>query len=203
MASIYDLKPKFQALLRPLCGSLARVGVNANMVTLAAFALSLAYGALIGFSSGAPWVLLLFPVVQFVRMGMNAIDGMLARDFAQRSDLGALLNEVTDVLSDIALYLPFAVIAGVPAIWLGLVVALGVAVELTGIAAVTIAAPRGYGGPFGKSDRAVFFGVAAVLIALWPTVVSFAAPALWLCALLALITIVNRIRSALRDRGRA
>ena len=55
MASIYDLKPKFQNLLRPLCGSLARAGVTANQVTVAAAVLSLAEGAAIFFSHVARW----------------------------------------------------------------------------------------------------------------------------------------------------
>ena len=44
----------------------------------------------------------------FLRMAFNAIDGMLAREFGQQSALGAFLNELTDVVSDAALYLPFA-----------------------------------------------------------------------------------------------
>ena len=37
-------------------------------------------------------------------MAFNAIDGMLAREFGQKSRLGAYLNELTDVVSDAALY---------------------------------------------------------------------------------------------------
>jgi 1-acyl-sn-glycerol-3-phosphate acyltransferase len=37
------------------------------------------------------------------RMALNAVDGMLARDFGLKSPLGAFLNELTDVLSDAAL----------------------------------------------------------------------------------------------------
>ena len=66
---------------------------------------------------GAAWALLLLPPVLFVRMALNAIDGMLAREFAQKSALGAVLNELGDVVSDTALYLPFATIAGVDASW--------------------------------------------------------------------------------------
>ena len=47
MATIYDLKPGFQALLRPLCGALARAGVTANQVTVAAALLSVAGGGAI------------------------------------------------------------------------------------------------------------------------------------------------------------
>ena len=65
--------------------------------------------------------LLLLPLVLFLRMALNAIDGMMAREFGQKSRLGAVLNELGDVLSDACLYLPFALLAPVPA---GLCVAL-------------------------------------------------------------------------------
>jgi len=44
-------------------------------------------------------------------MALNAIDGMLAREFGQKSRLGACLNELCDVVSDATLYLPFAFVA--------------------------------------------------------------------------------------------
>ncbi len=44
MASIYDLKPRFQALLRPATRALAAAGVSANQVTVAALLLSALVG---------------------------------------------------------------------------------------------------------------------------------------------------------------
>ena len=115
MVSIYDLKPTFQARLRPLADGLANRGITANQVTVAAFLLSLAAGGLLLLWPGAALPLLLVPVVLFIRMALNAIDGMLAREHGQKSDLGALLNELGDLFSDAALYLPFAAIPGVSA----------------------------------------------------------------------------------------
>src|SRR5216684_9082778 len=109
MPSIYDLKPKFQGLLRPVTNALARVGVTANQVTIAAAALSFAAGAAMLYSASMR-VLLLLPIVLFVRMALNAIDGMLAREHNQKTPLGAILNELGDVFSDAALYLPLATI---------------------------------------------------------------------------------------------
>ena len=42
MPTIYQLKPAFQNLLRPIVRRLAAAGVTANQVTLAAFVLSVA-----------------------------------------------------------------------------------------------------------------------------------------------------------------
>lgn len=197
MASIYDLKPKFQALLRPLCRGLAAAGVTANQVTVFAALWSIAHGAVIAADpESRPWLLLL-PVTLFARMALNAIDGMLAREHGQKSRLGALLNELCDAVSDAALYLPFALIAGLSPAAAVIAVILAGLTETAGLAALSAGAPRRYDGPMGKSDRAFAYGLLAVLLGLG------LAPGLWaqayqwaIVALLAL-TIVNRARKAL------
>ena len=68
MATIYDLKPRFQALLRPVCGGLAGAGVTANQVTVAAALLSAAGGAAILWQPEARWALLALPVVLFLQV---------------------------------------------------------------------------------------------------------------------------------------
>jgi CDP-diacylglycerol---glycerol-3-phosphate 3-phosphatidyltransferase len=199
LVSVYDLKPKFQNLLRPLCTGLARAGVTANQVTTSAAALSIALGCAIAATRGAAWSLYLMPPVLFARMALNAIDGMLAREFDQKSRVGAVLNELGDVVSDTALYLPFALIAGMSSIFVSLVVVIGVMTEMAGVVAVQIGAMRRYDGPFGKSDRALFFGALALVLAvglqpgLWTEIV------LGLAALAGLLTIFNRARGALKE----
>lgn len=199
MPSIYDVKPAFQNLLRPCTRALARVGVTANQVTLAAMVLSLVVGACIALNPHARWPLLVVPVFLFVRMALNAIDGMLAREHAMKSRLGAVLNEVGDVISDAALYLPFALVPGVNAPLMAVIVALAIISEMTGVVAVQIGASRRYDGPMGKSDRAFVFGLLALLIAAdvppgrWTTVLLGG-----VAGLLAL-TIVNRAKHALRE----
>src|SRR6266508_6968246 len=118
MPSIYDLKPRFQALLRPLVKSLAKAGVTANHVAVAALVLSFIVGALITLFPAQKWPLLLMPLALFVRMALNAIDGMLAREHKMKSSLAAILNELGDVLSDTALYLPLGLVPGVNAIYI-------------------------------------------------------------------------------------
>lgn len=97
--TIYDLKPKFQNLLRPIVQKLYDAGVTANQVTLAAMLLSILIGALL-FIFPNPHLFILLPFVLFIRMALNAIDGMLAREHHQKSHLGAILNE-TGMLSPI------------------------------------------------------------------------------------------------------
>lgn len=201
VASVYDLKPRFQALLRPLVASLAARGVTANQVTMAAVVLSLIGGGLIAWRPFETWPLLLLPLILLLRMGLNAIDGMLAREFGQQSKLGAILNELGDVISDTALYLP---LAWVPMVYVPLIegiVVLAVISEMTGVVAVQIGARRQYQGPMGKSDRALWFGALGLVLGLG------VAPGNWinwgLGAMLALLvlTISNRARAALKEVG--
>jgi CDP-diacylglycerol--glycerol-3-phosphate 3-phosphatidyltransferase len=194
LASIYDLKPRFQALLRPLSDALVRAKLSANDVTLGALLLSAAHGAWLALMPGSAWPLLLLPVTLFVRMAMNAIDGMMAKEHGQASAAGAVLNALSDVIADAALYLPFALIPGVNAPLVVLVVVAGVIGEMAGALGPLVKAPRSYAGPFGKSDRALAFGLLAILLGLglppglWTT--------LYLAALLLLsaLTIINRAR---------
>ena len=156
--SIYALKPKFQALLRPLATLLARIGITANQVTLAAAVGSVALGFFVAWRLPERWPFLLIPFWMFVRMAFNAIDGMLAHEYGQKSRLGAYLNELADVVSDAALYLPFAFVAPFSPLWTGVVIVLAIIAEFAGALGPTVGATRRYDGPMGKSDRAFAFG---------------------------------------------
>jgi phosphatidylglycerophosphate synthase len=198
MPSIYDIKPRFQALLRPLVGLLARSGVTANQVTLSALVLSFTAGLLIVFWPEARWPMTLIPIVLFVRMALNAIDGMLAREFDMQSRLGAVLNELGDVVSDAALYLPFALVAGLSAAAVVLVVVLSIVGEMAGVVAIQIGAPRRYDGPMGKSDRAFAFGFVGLLLGSGVSVGMWVNIILWVMVMLLVLTIVNRSRQSLK-----
>ena len=199
MASIYDLKPKFQALLRPLCGSLARAGVTANQVTIAAAAMSVAGGAAILWRPEAGWPLLLLVPLLFARMALNAIDGMLAREHGMQSRLGAILNELGDVVSDAALYLPLAAVPGIEPRLLVPLVLLAVVTEMAGIMGQVIGAGRRYDGPLGKSDRAVAFGLLAFLLGLGVPAGIWVDIFLAVLLALAALTVARRCRRALAE----
>lgn len=199
--SVYDLKPRFQQALRPLLASLVRRGVTPNQITVLAMALSLAYGVVLALHPASRWLWGLFPVAMLLRMALNAVDGMLATATGQKTALGALLNEMGDQLSDVALYLPFALVAQVRAPMLVIVVAAALLAEFAGVLAVLIGADRRFDGPMGKSDRAVVFGLMGLLVA-------GGARADWFDGLLMLTlvllvwTTVNRLRQALRAVAR-
>jgi CDP-diacylglycerol--glycerol-3-phosphate 3-phosphatidyltransferase len=197
--SIYDLKPAFQGLLRPMVGALARGGVTANHVTLAAAILSIAVGGWLALRPDSRAALAAVPAVLFLRMAMNAIDGMLAREHGMKSSLGAMLNELGDVVSDAALYLPFALVPGLPAALVAIIVLLSAISEMTGVVAVQIGASRRYDGPMGKSDRAFAFGLLALLLACGVTAGLWSTLLLSIVAMLIILTIANRGRRALTE----
>jgi CDP-diacylglycerol--glycerol-3-phosphate 3-phosphatidyltransferase len=199
MPSVYDIKPAFQRLLRPLVRGLARAGVTANQVTLAALVLSAAAGAAIAATPADRRVLLLLPVVLFLRMALNAIDGMLAREHGQASKLGAILNELGDVLSDAALYLPLALVPGLAPVLVAPIVVLAGASELSGVLVQLLGGSRRYDGPMGKSDRAFWFGLLGLLGGLGLPIVPWANWGLAAILILLALTMVNRVRRGLKE----
>jgi len=198
--SIYALKPRFQALLRPLVGVLARAGVTANQVTIFAMIVSVLVGAYVAWRLPDARAFALIPLWMAARMALNAIDGMLAREFGQQSRLGAYLNELGDVISDIALFAPFALLPPFSPLWTGAVIVLAVVSEYAGAMGILVGASRRYDGPMGKSDRAVVFGalgLAASVASPLPDWTSVAMPAV---AGALVVTVVNRVRGGLRER---
>lgn len=197
--TLYAVKPAFQKLLRPLAYQLADSGVSANAVTLSATFLSVVLGAGLATSiaGGGRWVFFLLPLFLLIRMALNAIDGLIAREKKQTSRLGAYLNELGDVVSDSALYLPFALLPfGWPAAAL---VGLSAAGELAGVLGQTTGATRRYDGPLGKSDRALWLSVLALLLGFGVSPGRWLEGALLVLCVLAVLTIVNRVQRGLRE----
>jgi phosphatidylglycerophosphate synthase len=199
MPTIYDLKPKFQGMLRPFVNLLAARGVTANQVTLSALAMSFVTGLLIALLPEWPQALLLIPFILFIRMALNAIDGMLAREHDMQTPLGAILNELSDVVSDAALYLPFAIIPGITAGLVVVFVLLAGISEMAGVVAVQIGARRRYDGPMGKSDRAFLFGLIGLLLGLGFEIQMLVNIAIGVATVLLLLTIKNRAQNALKE----
>ena len=197
--TLYDIKPGFQSLLRPMVKYLAAKGITANQVTLAAAAGSIAVGILLLLFSQQHAVFLILPVWMFIRMAFNAVDGMLAREFKQKSHLGAYLNELCDVVSDAALFIPFTLIAPFSQVSVVVVIFLAMLSEFAGVIGPVIGASRRYDGPLGKSDRALIFGALGLWLGIGGVMPQWL---FWLMPILALllsITIFNRIKQALAE----
>jgi CDP-diacylglycerol--glycerol-3-phosphate 3-phosphatidyltransferase len=201
--SVYALKPRFQEMLRPLVRRLANQGITANQITVSACILSIIVGLFLRLDASNQKAWLLLPAFLFVRMALNAMDGMLAREFGQKSSLGAYLNELSDVISDAFLYLPFAYLPNFEPLWVGAAIVLAVIAEMSGTVSLLNGVSRRYDGPMGKSDRALVFGAWGLWIGMGGTIPPWAA--YWFLRLLLLllaVTIVNRVRHGLLESNR-
>jgi CDP-diacylglycerol--glycerol-3-phosphate 3-phosphatidyltransferase len=197
--TLYALKPRFQDLLRPLVAVLSRIGVTANLVTIVAALGSVLAGGVTAWLADSRPVFLVIPVWLLARMALNAIDGLLAREFHQKSVAGGYLNELGDVVSDAALYAPFALIAPFGSLGIGLVIVLSILTELAGALGGSMGASRRYDGPMGKSDRALVFSALGLWVgcsAPMPAWLGWTVPML---ATLLIPTVVNRVRAAIRE----
>ncbi|VXB01731.1 conserved hypothetical protein; putative inner membrane protein [Pseudomonas sp. 8AS] len=199
MLSIYQLKPRFQNLLRPGVQRLFDRGVTANQVTLTAGIVSLLLGGLLALLPNHAWLFALIPLWMLLRMALNAVDGMLAREFGQQSKLGAYLNELCDVIADSALYLPFALLPGVSPLLVVLVVLCALISEYAGVLGPMVGASRRYDGPMGKSDRAFCFGVLGAGVACGLLAASWINGLLAVILALLLYTLFNRVRQGLAE----
>ena len=199
MSSVYDLKPRFQKLLRPAMNALARAGLTPNVVTVAAVLGSIVVGAVVSQSATRPALLLLLPAWLFIRMALNAIDGMMARELGMSTHLGAVLNELGDAISDLGLYLPLAFVYE-PARWAVVAFSIGaVLTEFSGVLGRALGASRHYEGPMGKSDRAFVVGALGLATFLYPAIGRSWPWILAVAALLTLVTCFNRVSRALEE----
>src|SRR5262245_40587147 len=188
MVGLSEWKLAFQAKLRPYAERLHENGVTPNQVTLATLALMAFEGALLLAYPGHWFPLLLLPAALIVRLALNAIDGMIAREHGLTTNLGKVLNELGDLLADGFLYMPLMAIPLAPGVLVGLAVLAGIAAEFTGVLAELLSGEGRHAGFFGKSERAIAFGVAGLLMA-------FGAEPSWWFDLLMLAVIVFSTRT--------
>ncbi len=201
--TLYSIKPRFQALLRPLVKRLFDAGVSANQVTIVAAAGSILLGLVLALNIENVALFLLLPFWMLVRMALNAIDGMMAREFNQQSSLGAVLNEMGDVLSDTALILPFALLAPFNPFAVVLVALLAVLTEFVGVVGQSLGASRRYDGPMGKSDRALVFAIlglwVGLCVGLGLSLPEWLAVLMPVLSVLLMLTIIKRVQAALAE----
>jgi len=199
MITLYELKPAFQNLLRPLSNALAHRGITPNQITLTALFLSIITGIILFFYSHISQLWFLLPFILLIRMGLNAVDGMIAREHNLQSKLGALLNELGDVISDTALFFPLFMLVGVRVEFIILIIALSIISEMTGVLGQILSGTRHYQGPMGKSDRALLLGFLCFLVGLHFFNSLFFNLLLLLTILLLIITIFNRSKAAIQE----
>lgn len=197
MISIYQLKPKFQNLLRPITTKLYRRGITANMVTLFALFSSVLLGIFLYHFSEYRFLYFILPFFLFFRMALNAIDGMLAREFKQKSKLGEIYNEIGDIISDSFLFFAFFPLGFSPVLLFSVTIC-AATTEVIGILGAVEGKNRRYDGPMGKSDRAFVISCIGILYALNIVSVAFLQGVFILMFGALLYTCYNRVKYILK-----
>ena len=199
LISIYEIKPKFQKLLMPIVDWMRKIGMTPNQVTILALVLSILTGIILSIFHDNKWIFILMPIVMFVRMALNAIDGVMAKRYQMKSHLGLLLNELGDVISDLFLFIPFVFIAEDYGIGIMLFISLSIISEMAGVTVRVIGSSRRYDGPMGKSDRAFIVGFISFLIFVHLNIIPYLHFVFYICSILMLINIYNRIINGLKE----
>ena len=164
MISVYDIKPKFQKLLFPLLTVLRRLGITPNHITVFSILFSFLIGFLFLQATENKIFYLVVALGLLLRMGLNALDGMMANKYNLKSTKGEILNEIGDVISDIAIYFPLLYFENLKFEYVVLFIVLSVINEFCGVLAKSISGERRYDGPMGKSDRALFIGILSIYL---------------------------------------
>ncbi|MBI49124.1 MAG: CDP-alcohol phosphatidyltransferase [Crocinitomicaceae bacterium] len=163
MISTYKIKPAFQKLLMPLLGLLRKCGFTPNLLTILAIVLSLCLGYVFSEANTNDSYYLYVSLGLLFRMMLNALDGMMARIYNLQSTTGEILNEVGDIVSDVAIFYPLLLIEELDfGLAFGFII-LSIINEFSGVLAKSISGERRYDGPMGKSDRASLIGILCLL----------------------------------------
>ena len=163
MISIYKIKPKFQQLLMPLLKLLRRLGISPNSITVFSILLSFVIAYFFWNTSDNSSYFLIVAFGLLLRMMLNALDGMMARIYNLQSKLGEILNEVGDIVSDVAIYFPLIIFETLRIEIAIIFILLSIINEFCGLMAKVISGERRYDGPMGKSDRAFLIGIICIV----------------------------------------
>tara|TARA_B100000989_G_scaffold80320_1_gene57248 strand:- start:1200 stop:1802 length:603 start_codon:yes stop_codon:yes gene_type:complete len=164
MISIYNLKPKFQKLLNPLLNHLNKLNITPNQITIFTILFSTLLGFFVFKSIEEKSYFLIVAFGMLIRMILNALDGMMAKKFSLASKNGEILNEIGDIISDIAIYFPFIYFPIIQIELVFIFILLSVINEFCGVLSKVTKGERRYDGPMGKSDRALLVGIISIML---------------------------------------
>lgn len=201
---IYAIKPWFRNRLAGATDLLVRRGISADQVTTAGVLAALLGGAAIWLGDSWHPLWLAAPVLAFIRIAANALDGLVAIASATARPAGELYNETADRISDAAFIGAVATVSGVPAALAITALAAAQLASFIGVTARAAGGTRRYEGPMGKPDRMAVLALAGLIAAflgraqagvVWQI-------ALGLITVGALATAVNRYLRAHRELTR-
>jgi len=192
-------KTWLQKLMHPLARLLFDDGVRAIHVTSCAGLISVAVGVLVAAFAFHPWVFVLVPIWMIFRMLFNAVVAVLISEFGQHSRLGTCAHELSRVVAETALFLPFAVIPKVSMLLVLTVTLLAIFSEFAGLLGPLIKASRRRDGPMTSDLRLLCFGIFGAGIGSGYVLTAPINIALAVITVLLLLTIITRIRKAVAE----
>ena len=202
---LYLQKGNFQKIVRGMAGT----WMSANQATVfgSVFIVLVATSFYIGLTQdNYRWVLLLVPLFLVLRMAMNALDGMLAREYKTGSVSGEIWNEGLDIIGDNICYGILFFVPGFPHAPLILFMILSWAAEYFGVLGKGMPGGVRRHETFlgGKPDRAVWMGILALILFFKPEFIHYAEYYLWGVCFFIFTTCVIRIRKTISEaKGKA
>ena len=181
--AIYAVKPLFQKSLKPLADLFTRLKVHPTVINLLALGVSLTAGILLFFRAQFTFFLLILPLLFFIRIAFNALDGMVARALKVSSARGEIYNEFIDRISDVVIFggLAFSFITqaiGGHLTWsfvsggefpAGMVLIILLLLNsYLGILSKSAGGERIYSGFIGKADRMFYLGLFCLIYYFYP-----------------------------------
>ncbi|MCK9614385.1 MAG: CDP-alcohol phosphatidyltransferase family protein [Candidatus Omnitrophica bacterium] len=195
---IYLIKGNFQKIIRWIAGS----WMTPNEATLLGiiFIILTALSYYLGFIyANLRFCLLLVPVFLFMRMMMNALDGLLSREYKLASVTGELLNEGVDVIGDIVCYGILYFVPGIPKLSLIIYLMLIWTAEFFGVLGKSMpGGSRRYENVLsGKPDRALWMGALSIILFFKPQLMKYVSYYFICLSVLLVLTCILRIKKIL------
>lgn len=163
---IYGIKPWFRQQLQPLIKLLWNV--HPDVLTWSAVVLSCVAGVLLYLSFWTPWLAFVVIPLLFIRLALNALDGLLAQQTGKARVAGEVLNEMTDRIADVAIFIGLTM-CQLTDKFIGFVAIISILmVSYTGILGKAVGAERIYSGVLGKADRMIYLMVVCLVYGLYP-----------------------------------
>ncbi len=165
---IYGIKPRFQRALKSVEQPLVRWRVPPDVLTLSALGFAFLGGFALYASRWSAWSLLAVPFLALIRISLNALDGMVAKDLGVARPWGEVLNELCDRLADLAFFGGVALMASVKVPLATAVIVLMLMTSYVGILGKAAGGSREFGGVMGKADRMLLLGIASIVALILP-----------------------------------
>ncbi|NIM93680.1 MAG: hypothetical protein GTO18_08205 [Anaerolineales bacterium] len=191
---IYSTKSLWQKVLKPIVTISVQYQVHPDVFTYSAVIISIvgAVGLYLARTSHA-WLWILPPCV-LLRLTLNLLDGLVARERQLADTFGELKNEFGDRVADVAIFLGLALGGYVDTRLVLISLSLILCVSYLGILGKAMTGERVYSGIFGKGDRMISLAVFTFYPAISGNLNSFD----WylaLASIAALTTIIQRVRT--------